>query len=93
MAPAGVLWGQVRTEHTLRSSERLLNFFGRGGVHVRGVRLVRRTQWPAVFLNTLRTGRGWPVSLLSSAITCHFLLSAIIITRFRRCVSGSGFRL
>jgi hypothetical protein len=36
---------------------------------------------PSVFLNALRVGRGWPVSVISSAITCHFLLSAIIVAR------------
>lgn len=36
---------------------------------------------PSVFLNALHVGRGWPVSVISSAITCHFLLSAIIVAR------------
>ena len=34
---------------------------------------------PSVFLNTLHVGRGWPVSLISAAITTHFLLSAAIV--------------
>jgi MFS family permease len=36
---------------------------------------------PSVFLNVLHESRGWPVSLISGAITCHFLLSAIIVAR------------
>jgi MFS family permease len=36
---------------------------------------------PSVFLNALHQERGWSVSLISSAITCHFLISAAIITR------------
>ena len=31
---------------------------------------------PSVFLHTLHQARGWPVSLISAAITTHFLLSA-----------------
>jgi MFS family permease len=36
---------------------------------------------PAIFLNALHEGRGWPVSIISLAITCHFLLSAILVAR------------
>ncbi len=36
---------------------------------------------PSVFLHALHEGRGWPVSTISAAITCHFLLSAAIGTR------------
>ena len=36
---------------------------------------------PSVFLNTLHATRGWPISVISSAITCHFLISAAIISR------------
>lgn len=36
---------------------------------------------PSVFLHALHQGRGWPVSLISAAITCHFLLSAILVAR------------
>jgi len=34
---------------------------------------------PSVFLQTLHTTRGWPISTISSAITMHFLLSAAIV--------------
>jgi hypothetical protein len=34
---------------------------------------------PAVFLNVLHVQRGWPVSLISAAITVHFLASAILV--------------
>jgi MFS family permease len=36
---------------------------------------------PSVFLNVLHEEREWSISLISSAITCHFLISAAIITR------------
>lgn len=36
---------------------------------------------PSVFLNALHAKRGWPVWLISSAITCHFLISAGIVAR------------
>ncbi|HEY2528114.1 MAG TPA: MFS transporter [Xanthobacteraceae bacterium] len=35
---------------------------------------------PSVFLQTLHLTRGWPIAIISSAITVHFLLSALIIT-------------
>ena len=34
---------------------------------------------PPIFLQTLHTSRGWPVSLISAAITSHFLLGAIVV--------------
>jgi MFS family permease len=34
---------------------------------------------PAVFLDILHQQRGWPVSVISSAITMHFLISAILV--------------
>lgn len=36
---------------------------------------------PSVFLHALHEGRGWPVSLISAAITTHFLLSAMVVAR------------
>jgi MFS family permease len=33
---------------------------------------------PSVFLNTLHQSRGWPVSLISTAITAHFVLSGVM---------------
>jgi MFS family permease len=36
---------------------------------------------PSVFLSELHRARGWPVSIISSAITAHFLFSAIMITK------------
>jgi hypothetical protein len=36
---------------------------------------------PSVFLNVLHQRHGWTVSLVSSAITVHFLVSAILVTR------------
>ena len=34
---------------------------------------------PAVFLDVLHTQHGWPVSLISAAITVHFLVSALLV--------------
>lgn len=36
---------------------------------------------PSAFLHALHAGRGWSVSLVSAAITAHFLLSALIVAR------------
>jgi 2-dehydropantoate 2-reductase len=35
---------------------------------------------PSVFLQTLHVTHGWPVAIISLAVTIHFLLSALIIT-------------
>jgi MFS family permease len=34
---------------------------------------------PPIFLKALHAGRGWPVSLVSTAITAHFLLGAVVV--------------
>jgi MFS family permease len=34
---------------------------------------------PPIFLQTLHTTRGWPISTISGAITTHFLFSAFIV--------------
>jgi len=34
---------------------------------------------PPIFLKTLHATRGWPVSLISAAITAHFLLGAVVV--------------
>jgi MFS family permease len=34
---------------------------------------------PPVFLKVLHDTRGWPISLISTAITCHFLIGAAIV--------------
>jgi hypothetical protein len=36
---------------------------------------------PPVFLNALHQERGWPISVISVAITLHFLVSAVFVTR------------
>jgi MFS family permease len=36
---------------------------------------------PAVFLNVLHQQHGWSVSVISSAITVHFLVSAVLVIR------------
>ena len=34
---------------------------------------------PPVFLHAIHQARGWPVSLVSAAVTCHFLLGAVVV--------------
>ncbi|HSU06649.1 MAG TPA: MFS transporter [Acetobacteraceae bacterium] len=34
---------------------------------------------PPIFLETLHNSRGWPISLISAAMTTHFLLGALIV--------------
>lgn len=34
---------------------------------------------PPIFLHAVHQARGWPVSLVSAAITCHFLLGAAVV--------------
>ena len=34
---------------------------------------------PSVFLRTLHDERGWPIGLVSAAITAHFLFSALFV--------------
>src|SRR6516165_2494758 len=34
---------------------------------------------PSVFLRTLHDERGWPIALVSAAITAHFLFSALFV--------------
>jgi len=34
---------------------------------------------PPVFLQAIHESRGWPVSLVSAAVTCHFLLGAAVV--------------
>jgi len=36
---------------------------------------------PPVFLHALHAARGWPVALISAAITAHFLLGAVVVAR------------
>lgn len=35
---------------------------------------------PPIFLETLHLSRGWPVSMISAAITAHFLLGALVVS-------------
>ena len=37
---------------------------------------------PGIFLEALRDRHGWPVSVISAAITTHFLLGALLVARF-----------
>ncbi len=34
---------------------------------------------PPVFLHAVHEARGWPVSLVSAAVTCHFLVGALVV--------------
>jgi len=45
---------------------------------------------PPIFLETLHSARGWPVSLVSAAITVHFLIGALIVANLARLHSQFG---
>ncbi|MBL6454159.1 MFS transporter [Belnapia sp. T6] len=34
---------------------------------------------PPIFLPAIQAERGWPVALVSAAVTCHFLLGAVVV--------------
>ncbi|HEY8611918.1 MAG TPA: MFS transporter [Roseomonas sp.] len=36
---------------------------------------------PPILLQTLHETRGWPLSTVSAAVTCHFLLGALVVAR------------
>ena len=36
---------------------------------------------PPIYLQTLHESRGWPIPLISAAMTAHYLIGAVIITR------------
>lgn len=39
---------------------------------------------PPVFLYAVHQSRGWPVSLISAVVTCHFLLGALVVANLAR---------
>ena len=39
---------------------------------------------PPVFLHAVEQGRGWPLWLVSTAATCHFLSGALVVARIPR---------
>lgn len=39
---------------------------------------------PPVFLHAVEAGRGWPLPLVSAAVTCHFLLGAGVVAMVPR---------
>jgi MFS family permease len=45
---------------------------------------------PPIFLETLHRTRGWPVSLISAAITAHFLVGALIVANLAKLHSRFG---
>jgi len=48
---------------------------------------------PSIFLQVLHKAHGWPMSLISGAMTCHFLLSAAIVTRLPKLYQRFGLAL
>lgn len=46
---------------------------------------------PPVFLQAIHQARGWPVSLVSAAVTCHFLLGRPSSPAWRRCIGASAW--
>lgn len=39
---------------------------------------------PPIFLQAVQASRGWPVSLVSAAVTCHFLFGAVLVANLAR---------
>ncbi|MFO1061365.1 MAG: hypothetical protein U1E53_30905, partial [Dongiaceae bacterium] len=39
---------------------------------------------PPIFLETVTVGRGWPVGLVSAAVTVHFLAGALLVANLPR---------
>ena len=47
---------------------------------------------PSVFLQTLHGEHGWPIALVSAAITTHFLFSALFVAYCRKPMRGGASR-
>jgi hypothetical protein len=47
---------------------------------------------PPIFLQTLHAGRGWPIPMISAAITSHFALGAAVIANLARLHRRFGVR-
>ena len=51
-----------------------------GCIHGCGLRFGIGFYGPAVFLETLRTTKGWPIAAISMATTAHFLVGALVVS-------------
>ena len=73
---------------TLSPADGVRRFFGWRVVY--GAFTVAFFSWglgfygPPIYLQTLHESRGWSIPLVSAAITAHYLVSAVFITRPRR---------
>jgi len=48
---------------------------------------------PAIYLQTLHATRGWPLPLISTAVTVHFLVGAIVVANLPRLYRRFGIPL
>jgi hypothetical protein len=42
---------------------------------------------PPIFLKAVQDTRGWPVAVVSAAITVHFLTGAVAVANMPRCIA------
>jgi MFS family permease len=47
---------------------------------------------PPIFLQNLHLERGWPIPMISAAITCHFVLGAVVIANLAHLHRRFGLR-
>src|SRR5713226_9307830 len=45
---------------------------------------------PPIFLHAVRETRGWSLALVSTAVTVHFLIGAIVVANLPRLCCGFG---
>jgi len=45
---------------------------------------------PPVFLEAVRAARGWPLALISAAVTAHFLIGAVVVANLPALYRGFG---
>ena len=45
---------------------------------------------PPVYLQAVREARGWPLSLVSTAVTAHFLIGAVVVANLPRLYGRLG---
>jgi hypothetical protein len=72
-------WRSAARERRYGSGRLLRLAGGVGSLHRRGVWLGVAFYGPPVFLYRIDEACGWPVSLVSVAVTCHFLLGAAMV--------------
>jgi hypothetical protein len=47
---------------------------------------------PPIYLQAIRKNRGWPVALISTAVTTHFVIGAVVGPICRHCICVLAYR-